>query len=82
MSSKAAAPKVEKVEAYETTDFSLFKNKAAAAAHQNKLNLRECVENWMEPCGWPGLMKKSEVVDFMVENIGELVDELKLLDVV
>jgi hypothetical protein len=70
-----SAMKVKKVEVYETTDFATFKNKEEALVHQNGLNLKECVENWVETWGWSG-MSKSDLIDLVVENVVENIDDL------
>jgi hypothetical protein len=73
--------KVKKAEVYETTDFATFKSKKEALDHQNELNLKECVENWVESWGWSG-MSKSDVADGVVGNIDDLINELIRIDVI
>jgi hypothetical protein len=75
------AKKVKKTQVYETTDFSLFKSEKEALDHQNELDLKECVEDWVDSWGWSG-MSKSDVAEGAAENIDELINELIRIGIV
>lgn len=67
---------IQQVQAYLTSDGSVFKDPVTAAEYENRTRMEAGIEDFWAKHGWSG-MTVSDVVSITIENIDELKEILK-----
>lgn len=72
----ARVTEVKKVDCYECSDGNVFKDKESAFMHQSDIDKRKAVEDFVDSHCYNG-MSKSDIADFIIDNIDEIKKILK-----